>query len=255
MNRRRGWWLALSLALAGCSISVRAAEANVTRDELEGQALAADVRSQAPGEDADQTGRLRLRLEGGKRATVPVRIRVAVSETFWSVSYDATPTNGPAETLVIKHHAGSTNEFLHSRASGSNLEPVAPARVSGAVLYQPFSGSDFWLADLGLEFLHWPVQRRLKGEMRKSRFCRKLESLNPAATGPAYARVVSWLDGESGSVLLAQAYDAAGRRVKSFAVNSVKKVNGRWELREIEIRNELTDTVTRLEFDLPPKTP
>jgi hypothetical protein len=38
--------------------------------------------------------------------------------------------------------------------------------------------------------------------------------------------------------------------LKEFAPKSFKKVNGQWELQEMEIRNVQTGSRTRLEFDL-----
>ena len=43
----------------------------------------------------------------------------------------------------------------------------------------PFAGSDFWIADLGLEFFHWPEQKVLKKEFRRNCSCVVLESTNP----------------------------------------------------------------------------
>jgi hypothetical protein len=118
-----------------------------------------------------------------------------------------------------------------------------------------FAG-DFGVADLGLEFFHWPKQKILKHEMRRGRACKVLESTNPdlSSTNPfppiCYSRVVSWIDNESGGIVQAEAYDAKGKLLKEFAPKSFKKVNGQWELQEMEIRNVQTGTRTRLEFDL-----
>jgi hypothetical protein len=68
----------------------------------------------------------------------------------------------------------------------------------------PFAGSDFWVADLGLEFLHWPKHLLLRKEMRRSRPCDVLESTcSQPATG--YSRIVSWIDIESAGILHAHA--------------------------------------------------
>ena len=106
------------------------------------------------------------------------------------------------------------------------------------------------LADLGLEFLHWPEQRLVKNEMRRGRSCKVLESTNPQPGKGAYSRVRSWIDSESAQLIRAEAYDSENRLLKEFSVGSVKKVRGRWELKDMEIRNEQTDSLTRLEFDL-----
>jgi hypothetical protein len=120
----------------------------------------------------------------------------------------------------------------------------------------PFVNTDFWLADLGLDFLHWPEQRLVpdaKITMRKSTPCKVLDSLNPRASdasGPGYARVRSWVAIENGGLVYAEAYDRHNKLLKVFEISNVEKVNGHWELKEMKIRNEQTDSVTRLEFDL-----
>ena len=122
----------------------------------------------------------------------------------------------------------------------------------------PFAGSDFWLADLGLEFLHWPGQRLLKKELRSSQSCYVLESKNPAPTTNGYSRIVSWLDIDSvrdagqAAIIHADAYDAHGKLLKMFDPKKLKKVNGQYQLQEMEIRNEQTRSHTRIEFKFDP---
>ena len=118
----------------------------------------------------------------------------------------------------------------------------------------PFAGSDFWIADLGLEFFHWPEQKILKPyEMRRGRACHVLESTNPNPSPNGYSRVVSWIDNETLGIVQAEAYDAKGELLKEFYPKSFKKVNGQWELQEMEIRNDRTGSRTRLEFELNPR--
>jgi hypothetical protein len=116
--------------------------------------------------------------------------------------------------------------------------------------YEPFAHSDFWLCDLGLEFFHWPEQKILKKENRRSRVCNVLESTNPNPSTNGYSRVVSWIDSESGGIVHAEAFDAQNKLLKIFDPKSFKKVNGQWELQEMEIRNVRTGSRSRIEFDL-----
>jgi hypothetical protein len=115
-----------------------------------------------------------------------------------------------------------------------------------------FARSDFWLCDLGLEFFHWPAQKILPKttNLKRGREYTLLESTNPNPPPNGYSRVLSWVDKESGGILAAEAYDAKGKLLKEFEPKSFKKVNGQWELQEMEIRNVQTGSRTRLEFDL-----
>ena len=116
----------------------------------------------------------------------------------------------------------------------------------------PFANSDFWIADLGLEFFHWSAQKILPKptNLVRGREYTLLESTNPNPSTNGYSRVLSWIDKESGGILEAEAYDAQGKLLKVFEPKSFKKVDGQWELQEMEIRNVQTGSRTRLEFDL-----
>jgi hypothetical protein len=118
--------------------------------------------------------------------------------------------------------------------------------LGGGDIFQSFGGSDFWLADLGLEFLHWPGQRLVKTEMRRGRSCRVLESLASQPARTAYDRVVSWVDIETGGIVRAEAYRSGNQLIKEFSLRSVQK----GQLKEMQLRSPQTDSVSRLEFDL-----
>jgi YD repeat-containing protein len=113
-----------------------------------------------------------------------------------------------------------------------------------------FANSDFWICDLGLEFFHWPEQKILKKEVKRSRGCSVLESTNPDPATNGYSRVVSWIDNDGGGIVQAFAYDAQGKLLKEFYPTSLKKVNGQYQVQEMEMINDQTKSRTRLTFDL-----
>jgi hypothetical protein len=113
-----------------------------------------------------------------------------------------------------------------------------------------FAGSDFSLADLGLEFFHWPEQRLLKTEMRRGRSCRVLESVNPRPVPGGCSKVLAWIDLETDGIVHAEACDGAGGVLKEFDPKELKKVRGQWQLEEMEINNRRTGSRTRIEFNL-----
>jgi hypothetical protein len=53
-------------------------------------------------------------------------------------------------------------------------------------------------------------------------------------------------------IVHADAYDAKGKLLKQFDPKKVRKVNGAWELAEMEIRNRQTGSSTKIEFELDP---
>lgn len=217
--------------------------------EEEGRQLAADLRRSPPA--LSTAGTLRRRDTGGRwLPALPVQLEIRGSDEAWESFYRVfAPSGALLETLSVSHNVSQSNQYRFRRSGEAN--PGATDQIlEGNATAVPFAGSDFWLCDLGLEFLHWPGQRIVRTEMRKGRSCRVLESLNPDPAPGAYARVLSWVDLESGGLLRAEAFDSEGRQRKEFNIGSLRKINGRFQLKSMEIRDARTDTRTRLEFEL-----
>jgi len=213
-----------------------------------GRALAEKLRSAAPAENAAFHGLLKIRPRDGRTEVLSISSRIIAGQTNWQVTYEtAAKDSNAAERLTIIHAPGHPNEYLYSSATNTSERPISLADDLAA---RPFAGSDFWVMDLGLEFFHWPEQRLLKPEMRHNRSCRVLESTNPASDPAGYARVVSWIDVEADGLVCAEAYDRGNRLVKEFSVGSFRKVEGRYQLQDMKIRNVKTGRRTELEFDL-----
>jgi hypothetical protein len=201
-------------------------------DPVAGQALATDLRNARPASASQFTGLLRIRPRGEPASTLPLVSRILPGTDSWEVFYQVT-SNKWTETLIVKHSPGMSNEYRFARQEGTNALGSSPPRCQE--IWQPFAGSDFALADLGLEFFHWPTQILVLNEMRKSRACHVLESRPALAEG--YARVVSWVDVETGGVLLAEAYNVRNQRLKEFEVREFKKSGDHWQVQEIEMRH------------------
>jgi hypothetical protein len=228
------------------------AEVAAQPDEYEeGRALAAELRQSMPLPAAEARGLIRLRQPDLGRRTVPFTFRAEVTEDEWRTIYETPGGSGvSAQRLTLIQGLNRPNVYELETTPIGGGEAVR-TRLTGADAMVPFAGSDFWLSDLGLEFLHWPehrIVREARIRMRKGRPCQVLESRNPDATALGYARVVSWVDRETGKPILAEAYGADGRLLKEFEVGGVTKVQGAWELKNLEMRNVRQDSRTLLEF-------
>lgn len=233
---------------------------------IKGRELAFRLVNSAPSTTSSQSGALLVRSPDSKR-TVPFATKINITADGWENVFQAGETNN-LETLVITHRLGKNdsvqmsptmfisaspnvigqpNKYAYSRTGETN--GVGPL-LNGYLV--PFAGSDFWLCDLGLEFFHWPQQQILpkSTNLKRGRSYTLLESTNPNPPTNGYSRVLSWIDQETGGILQAEAYDANGKLLKVFEPKSFKKINGQWELQEMEIRNVQTGSRTRLEFDL-----
>jgi hypothetical protein len=229
------------------SWSIRAQPLTYEDTKGEGKALVLDLLSRVPRENSEILGLLKIRPPDHDIIEVPVKMNTILRGDGWEDRYETQPVLGhPAEIFVVRHHGQKPSEYLLATKAGPaepKLEPIPPGR-----LYEPFAGSDFSYADLGLEFLHWPGQKIVRKEMRKGRSCRVVESINPKPAAYAYSRVLSWIDFETGGIIRAEGYDSKDELLKEFSIRKVDRQDGR--LKEIEIRNEQTDSRTRLEFNL-----
>ena len=249
MNWRLPLWCTLLLALAPAG-STRSGEPPSAVSE--GAALAAELRSAVPPNDLEVTGLIRVRHADGRRTSQPFRYRVVSRPDQWQHIYETFPsgTRQPV-SLAVTHqlHAAPVYE-LSGRVDASG-QPAGSVTLTGDRAMIPFADSDFWLADLGLEFLHWPEQRidrNTRLTMRKGRSCRVLESINPRPGAAGYTRVRSWVDIKTGGIIIAEAYGSDNRPAKEFEIGGFTKVNDRWELKNLEMRDLRTDSRTILEF-------
>ncbi len=242
---RRGAILTLLVAIMATDFGNPARGADLLD---EGNRLAAEVRNQAPTEPFATTGKLRLRDRNGKWwKEMTMRMEILPLPDGWKNTYSTYDNERHVvETVEVLHVPGEINRYDYL-PPGENAQAVS---LKGPDAVIPFAGSHFWLCDFGLEFLFWPEQRLVSTEMRKGRSCYVLESTNPRPRPGEYASVKSWIDVEKRGLLRAEAFDAKNRLVKEFNIGSFKKVDGRWQLKSMEIRDELTDERSRLEFDL-----
>lgn len=215
--------------------------------EIQGHQLAQQLCDGQPAGNLTNTGILKVDKKNSSRIKVLVTFKTIVASDSWNGLFRADLTNEWSEEYGILHKDNSANIYVNNAESSIVQTPFSDSKK-----YTPFAQSDFWLADLGLEFFHWPQQKILPKTtpLRRGRAYTLLESTNPDPSTNGYSRVLSWIDKESGGILEAEAYDFNGKLLKVFAPKSFKKVNGQWELQEMEIRNVQTGSRTRLEFDL-----
>ncbi|MEI7729968.1 MAG: outer membrane lipoprotein-sorting protein [Verrucomicrobiota bacterium] len=215
-------------------------------DPVAGQTLAAELRAVRVPERVELRGVMKLKRSGQDMRQVSFVFTTFPITNGWRATYRLLfPDNTDlSRVYAITHQFGSTNAYAVVMEAGT--------RVAGAA--EPLGESDFLLGDLGLEFLHWPQQVLIKKELKRGRACQVLESRpSPTGTSLGYGRVLAWVDTETGGIIQADAYDAAGKALKEFQLNSFKKVDGQWQLEEMQIVNVQDKRRTRLTFELEKK--
>lgn len=232
--------IALAFALFVATETLAATTNDPVKAAAAGRELAQQLCSLRPETPFTNTGKLFIRISRKQKWETSYRCFVSMTATNWTSHYSAARGTNALSGFSVEHRDGQPNIYRDE----------AGQIISGSQLDVAFAGSDFWISDLGLEFFHWPEQRVLKWEMKRSFGCKVLESKNPNPTPGSYARVLSWVHDETGGLIQAEAYDLRGKLLKEFRPTETEKVNGRRELKEMEIENAQTGSITRLEFDL-----
>ena len=223
--------------------------------ERQAKQLIANLLSQKPSQNASNIAAVRIRGSDRKERQIPATFAVIVNPTNYVNVYEAGMSGGgPAGMkLTIVHSDAQPNEYLLCGSASQGASAAEPRRLAQSQLMTPFAGSDFWVADLGLEFLHWPQQRVLKKEMRKGQSCAVLQSINPHPVAGGYSRVVSWIGiTHPDEIILVHAdgYDLQDRLLKEFDPKSLEKINGAYQLESMEMRNIQAGSRTIIEFNL-----
>jgi len=251
--------LALIVPLLAVLFGPRAARAAATNNPVEatlrGRRLVHELLERRPETNYTQTGILRIRPPKGRSIEYYLRCDVVVTPTNWQNIYQAIRTNADGSVgggyLAVTHAGDGPGEYTWSDSPSAAADHQE--HWSGTQWIHPFSGSDFWAFDLGLEFLHWPEQKILRHEFRDTLGCSVLESTNPEPAANGYSRVLSWIDNDSGGLVHAEAYDAKGKLLKEYDTKKIQKMaNGQVQLQEMRIDNDQTDSRTRIDFDVKP---
>jgi hypothetical protein len=258
--RRGSAALPLITAILFFALGATAQTTNGLSDaEIQGRQLAQQLCDARPAENSTNTGVLQIRDAKGKRQEFPLTCNIFVTATNWINRYEAiVGSNKLSTALIVGHDVVQPNRYeFYENQKQTRLTHGVILKIgmilSGDRIMLPFANSDFWVADLGLEFFHWPGQKILRGDTARGRLCKVLESTNPDPSPNGYSRVLCWIDNETLGIVEAKAYDAQNKLLKEFYPKDFKKVDGQWQVGSMEIDNVQTGSRTRIEFDLKAK--
>ena len=211
-----------------------------------GQQLAQHMRQTQLLRSETIQGSLQTKKRRGGRISQTILLRAGADGEQTQSEFIASSPNGNISHLTIFRDLGQSPRYFLSNDPNQLGRPLSPQEVMSS-----FAGSDFWPADLGLEFFYWPHQKILSHvriKMRKGVACRVLESRRQTAVDFGYCLVRSWISREHFGLVYAEAYDSAGKQVKTFEVSKVEKVDGQWKVGELRIRDEVSKSTTKLIF-------
>lgn len=153
--------------------------------------------------------------------TVPFRLNMSAGV----VRYEFTT---PPLTLQLR--LGERDSRLEEITKGGT-EKVTPARFDTRV-----AGTDLSYEDVSLRFLYWP-KATVEGEQTMILQKCWIIRVEPASPKDSqYGSVKLWIAKNSGALMQAEAYNAAGKFVRRFKVISGQKTDeGLWILKEMRI--------------------
>ena len=218
---------------------------NEVEAEAQGQQWAVRLRSSEPGQASTNRAVLTIRGRDGRRK-VPVTVITRPGQDRWSVEYRVGSESG-AETRQVAtiHHGKQTPPTFE-------VQPVGPQAQGKADLSagdESIGGGDFLLKELGMAFLHWPLQRTVGRELSNGRWCQVLESRSGKSGEGGSVR--SWIDERLGVVLSVEVYDARQVRIKHFSITRFREQADRWSI-SVSMVDDQRGTKTELSFDGPP---
>ncbi len=193
------------------------------------------------------SGTLQTRGRNGRRIVQNLVLKTQLQAPQWQSVFELTPpgTGNLTRLTIIK---GGVSPPRYLLATGQ----APPVEITPETAMTPLAGTDFWPADLGLGFFHWPRQTLLtdiKIRMRKGIACYVLESRQEPELEYGYTRVRSWISRNHGGLIYAEAYDRKGKRLKKFEISDVEKIDGQWKIKELRIHDYRARSTTKLSFD------
>ena len=203
----------------------------------DGQDLARSIRDAIPTESASLEATMEVTLRDRKRIKTPLTIQTKpLGQADCLMTYETKPSEGNGEYWIVRRILAKRNEY--------RVDKEAKRLAKREDFEIGLARSSFTLSDLGLEFLHWPKQKTIRKQRRKSRSCHVLESSRSDSEGTL--RVLSWVDIKSGGILAADFYSADGKVRKRFSVKGLTKKDGQWQVDEMEMRDVAERTRSRL---------
>ncbi len=220
---------------------------------IEGRRIARMLLGQRPTENAAVAGSIEVRPRSGEARTIPFQSRVVVDgDGEWRAIYETESAGAaPAMRLTIRHTRNvAADFFVQERVREGGYGELR--KLSWKEVFQPFAGSDFRIIDLAYphsDHLTWPTQRLLDKDIRRGQSCYELESVNPNPGQGGFARVISWIDIDTGGPLEITGYDSNDGKLLQFSPKRFRKIDGEFKVTELHISNRETRSRTVLRFD------
>ncbi len=211
-------------------------------DQVEGRHILEDFRLKGIAGDYYLEFELRVLPRRGDERVVQARL--------WGGRND----RGPVSRVVLHPGAGSNETRLLVQNGPDSAVwswPGAGAQIAAlgsAALFDPLAGTDLTAFDLQMPFLYWndfvfEGVAPLRG--RPAYVFLLYPPAAIAAKKPELAGVRVYLDTQFGALVQARQIGEGDRVLKSITVLDLKKVDGQWIVKTIDVRDEATRNKTQ----------
>lgn len=151
------------------------------------------------------------------------------------------------EQLTITRQTGESPEFSYASGQPLVLRPTPN-------LSRKIRNTDITWLDLTLSFLWWTPEQEVGDGSVRGRDCyvikvkrpttARTEAINNKKNSHNAARL--WIDKKAHVLMQAEALNTEDKAIRRLWVKSIKKVNGRWMIKDMEVAGSSADTRTRL---------
>lgn len=238
--------LVVWVGLHGLSVDLPASEpTSVPYFEIgQGKDLARYMVQNPWFQDGLLNAKLRIQTHSNKKQEVPVTLLFQSRQGNWSLSCSF-PDHERRHRLFLNRDAMGTTAFQSSATA-----EALPVPLSEGEWFQGVAGSGFSPFELSLGFLDWNSQKIETTELRRGQSCYVLLS-QPGETDRkgGWRSVRSWIDKDTLGVVYAEVHGDGGKRLKIFKPNEFKKINGTWQVTELEMRDLLSKERSYLTFE------
>lgn len=175
------------------------------------------------------------------------------------------PEKGDKTRLTISIRLNYPREAVYTigDAFGKAVEQLTVIRENGKTSYTYMAGDPItvvpapaldkriqntalsWM-DLTLGFLWWDGGRIIGQAKNRGQPCYILDRHAPANAMIPYASARLWVDTRVSMLLQAEGYDKLGDLRRRLFVKSFKKMNHEWMIKDLEVEDHLTHSVTNL---------
>lgn len=216
-------------------------------DQAEGRAILESFRRSDQGGDAHLEFQLRVLPRRGEERLVSGRL------------WQGLGAKGVARRVELHEGATSDSPIVLRLLLGGSEEPGlwrwradAPRsvdRLSGVALFEPLVGTDVTPFDLQMPFLDWPEfayegLKKVRG--RPTHAFLLYPPAGVASVRPGLLAVRVFIDAQFQALVQVEHLAEGARVLRSMHVNDLKRVDERWIVKSLDIRDDETRNKTRL---------